>query len=87
MRTLASEAGARAITVSVTDEELIVTLKDGRKVSTPLSWFPRLANATPRQRGNWELIADGEGIHWPDLDEDLSVAGLLRGTMAPGGRR
>ena len=82
---MASEAGAKAVAVLVTDDELVVTLKDGRRVSTPLSRFPRLAKATPRQHGNWELIAEGDGIHWPDIDEDLSVAGLLRGTLAPGG--
>jgi hypothetical protein len=75
---------ARAREVAVTGTELIVHLKDGRTVSAPLSWFPRLLQATPNQRAHLELIGDGEGIHWPDADEDLSVAGILRGVHAPG---
>jgi hypothetical protein len=75
---------ARASEVEVTSTELIVRLKDGRTISAPLSWFPRLLNAAPDQRANFELLADGEGIHWPDADEDLSVAGILRGVHAPG---
>ncbi len=64
--------------------ELTVHLKDGRRISAPLNWFPRLLNATPEQRAKFELMGDGEGIHWPDADEDLSVAGILRGIRAPG---
>jgi hypothetical protein len=75
---------ARARDVAVSSTELTVYLKDGRTVSAPLEWFPRLLNATPEQRGNFELIGDGEGIHWPDADEDLSIAGILRGVKAPG---
>ena len=75
---------ARASEVEVTSTELIVRLRDGRTISAPLSWFPRLLNATPEQRANFELLGDGEGIHWPDTDEDLSVAGILRGVRAPG---
>jgi uncharacterized protein DUF2442 len=71
-------------TVEVSDAELTAHLKDGRTVSAPLTWFPRLLNATSEQRGNFELIGDGEGIRWPDADEDLSVAGILRGVHAPG---
>lgn len=63
----------------VTDKTLIVQLADGRAISLPLAWYPRLAGATPQERDNWRLIGGGEGIHWPDLDEDLSVAGLLAG--------
>ena len=77
------EVAPRAVEVDVTSEELIVVLADGRKVSAPLPWFPRLLRATPEQRSNWQLLGDGEGIHWPDVDEDLSVRGLLRGTPAP----
>lgn len=73
-------ADPRAKEVSVNDDELSVLLADGRRVSAPLAWFPRLLRATPAQRANFEIIGDGRGIHWPDLDEDLSVAGLLRGT-------
>lgn len=73
------EVRPKAREVSVTDDELIVLLADGFKVSFPLVWFPRLLHATPDQRRNFELLGEGEGIHWPALDEDLSVAGLLRG--------
>jgi hypothetical protein len=64
--------------VSLSDDELTVLFADGRRISVPLVWFPRLLHATPDQRLNFELLGDGEGIHWPDIDEDLSVAGLLR---------
>ena len=57
---------------------MIVSLADGRRLAVPLTWFPRLAKATPGQLLNYELLGDGDGIHWPDLDEDLSVQGLLR---------
>lgn len=77
----------RASDVRFDDEELVVSLVDGRHVSVPLAWFPRLLHATPHQRQKWELLGDGEGIHWPDIDEDLSVAGLLRGTPSPGAAR
>jgi hypothetical protein len=72
-------AEARAKEVVVAEDELRVLLVDGRRIPAPLRWFPRL-RATPAQRGNYELLGDGIGIHWPDVDEDLSVAGLLRGT-------
>ena len=65
--------------VELTEDELIVTLADGRAMSAPLVWFPRLLSASAEQRQRWQLIGGGEGIHWPDLDEDLSIAGLLRG--------
>ncbi|MDY7094328.1 MAG: DUF2442 domain-containing protein [Acidobacteriota bacterium] len=68
--------------VTVTDEELKVVLVDGRRVCVPLTWFPRLLEAPPEARNRWELLGDGEGIHWPDADEDLSVAGLLAGRPA-----
>ena len=70
---------ARAEKVHVTDEELIVELEDGRTVSVPLAWYPRLMYATPEERENWRLIGRGEGIHWPALDEDINVAHLLAG--------
>ncbi len=75
----------RAVALEVTSEDLVVDLTDGRRLLVPLSWFPRLSNATPAQRRNWCFIGDGMGFHWPDVDEDLSVAGLLRGCPAPGG--
>jgi hypothetical protein len=71
--------------VAVTEDELVVGLMDGRTISVPLAWFPRLLNGTPEQRAHWQLIGAGYGIHWPDLDEDLSTEGLLRGTRAPRG--
>jgi hypothetical protein len=72
-----------AANVKVLDHEIVVDLADGRVISAPLSWFPRLSNATARQRAEWSLIGQGEGIRWPELDEDLSVEGLLRGAPAP----
>jgi len=66
--------------IRFTEDDMIVALVDGRTVSVPLVWFPRLAGATREQLDNYELLGDGEGIHWPDIDEDLSVEGLLRGT-------
>jgi hypothetical protein len=65
--------------VQVTDDALIVDLSDGRTVSVPLAWFPRLLHGTPQERNKWRLIGDGEGIHWPDLDEDISVENLILG--------
>jgi hypothetical protein len=77
------EASARAMAVEVTQDELVVSLVDGRKIVVPLAWFPRLLHATEPQRNGWELLGDGVGIHWDEIDEDLSIAGLLRGTPAP----
>ncbi len=74
----AIEIDERVAAVRVTDEALIVTLRDGRSISAPLAWFPRLAKATPADRAIWELSAAGYGVHWPNIDEDLSVAGLLK---------
>jgi len=73
----------RVSDVRCTDDALVVDLIDGRTISVPLAWFPRLANGTAAQRANWQTCAGGYGIHWPDLDEDLSTAGLLRGMPAP----
>jgi len=69
---------AAAIDVAVTDDRLIVTLADGRELSAPLAWFPRLLEASDAQRRKWRFIGRGHGIHWPDVDEDVSVASLLR---------
>ena len=65
--------------VTVTDDTLSVELSDGRAISVPLTWFPRLMHATPGERPKWRLIGRGQGIHWEDLDEDISVEGLLAG--------
>ena len=70
---------AAAKNVRVTDRELVVELRDGRVVSVPLAWYPRLAEGSPRERRRWELLGPGIGIHWPDLDEDISIDGLLQG--------
>jgi hypothetical protein len=69
---------ATAVDVTVTDERLIVTLADGRELAAPLLWFPRFAEATKEQRGKWRFIGGGQGIHWPEVDEDVSFASLLR---------
>lgn len=80
MTTLAIELRVvSARNVQVTDEALIVDLDDGRTVSVPLAWFPRLLHGTPEERNNWRLIGDGEGIHWHDLNEDISVENLILG--------
>lgn len=79
MATSAVELEARASEVSATDDELLVELVDGRRLAVPLAWFPRLLHASAAQRNRWELLGDGLGIHWPGLDEDISVLGLLRG--------
>ncbi len=68
-----------ATQVSLTDSALTVELADGRTLAVPLVWYPRLAHATPEERNHWRFIGRGEGIHWPDLDEDISVANLLAG--------
>lgn len=87
MTTSEPSVDPRATDVKITEDELSVALADGRRVIVPLAWFPRLLHASSEQRSNWRLLGDGEGIHWPDVDEDLSVAGLLRGTAAPGASR
>jgi hypothetical protein len=80
MRTSTSDlASARAVNVNVTDDELTVRLEDGRTLAVPLAWYPRLLHGTKRERADWRLIGRGVGIHWPALDEDISVEGLLAG--------
>jgi hypothetical protein len=69
--------------VEVSDETITAHLVDGRVISVPLAWSWRLSEATPAQRANWQLIGDGHGIHWPDVDEDISADGMLGGTPAP----
>lgn len=82
MNTLVS-ADERVANVETTDDDLRVRLMDGRVISVPLAWYPRLLHATPDQRNNWEIAGGGYGIHWPDIDEDLSTEGMLRGAPAP----
>ena len=84
MGILAPAADERVDDVRCDEYNLIVALKDGRTISVPLAWYPRLFDATAKQRANWETCAAGYGIHWPDIDEHLSTEGLLRGAPAPG---
>jgi hypothetical protein len=73
----------RVMSVAVTEDSIAASLSDGRTVSVPLAWSWRLSEATPAQRAHYELIGSGQGVHWPDVDEDISVAGMLHGTPAP----
>jgi hypothetical protein len=82
MTILRTDGEPLATGVELSEAMLKVVLDDGRELSVPIEWFPRLRDATAKQRGNWRLIGRGEGIHWPDIDEDISVAGLLRGRVA-----
>lgn len=82
MSILAVEADIRVSNVTFAEEMLTVELMDGRSISAPLAWFPRLAKATSSELENWEVAGGGYGIHWPDLDEDLSTEGLLRGARS-----
>lgn len=72
----------RAMSVRCTSDEIVVSLNDGRVISAPLAWFPRLVSATPEQLATFELLGEGEGIYWPAVDEDLSVAGILEGRVS-----
>jgi hypothetical protein len=83
MTSFSPSVDPRAVDVVADDDNLTVDLADGRRLTVPLAWFPRLLHATADQRRNWRFLGDGQGIHWPDVDEDLSVSGLLRGTAAP----
>lgn len=75
--------GQKIVDVEISDDELRMELLDGRAISAPLAWYPRLLHATPEQRANWVIAGGGYGVHWPDVDEDLSSEGLLRGAPAP----
>ncbi len=83
MSTSDLRAGEAIQDVRVSEDTLTVDLADGRSISVPLAWYPRLLHATPAQRANWKVVGAGYGIHWPDVDEDLSSEGLLRGAPAP----
>jgi hypothetical protein len=76
------KSDARVRSAEVTHDSITAHLADGRAISVPLAWSWRLSEATPAQRANWRIIGDGEGIHWPDVDEDLSVRGMLDGVPA-----
>jgi hypothetical protein len=82
MGILAINSDERVAGVAFDAERLIVDLMDGRTIAVPLAWYPRLLDATPEQRSDWEIAGGGYGIHWPQIDEDLSVEGLLRGAPA-----
>src|SRR6266568_4105567 len=86
MGTLALKADERVKNVRINDDVISVDLMDGRSISVPLLWYPRLADASREARENWQTSGGGYGIHWPDIDEDLSTEGLLRGAPAPRGR-
>jgi len=85
--TLGHSFASRIAHIQVQSDLLVVYLEDGRAIATPLAWYPRLLDATPEQRMAFEISAGGFGVHWPDLDEDLSVDGMLRGAKAPRHRR
>lgn len=85
MSTLAHKTDERVEAVYFTRDSLVVDLKDGRSISVPLTWYPRLLKASSKQRASWEICGGGYGIHWPDIDEDLNTEGLLRGSPAPSG--
>jgi Protein of unknown function (DUF2442) len=85
MNTSEPKAGERVLDVRVTEDTISVDLYDGRTITAPLAWFPRLLHATPEQRANWRVAGAGYGIHWPDIDEDLTTQGLLQGSPAPRG--
>jgi len=87
MNTLPYKTDERVEAVHFTRDSLVVDLMDGRSIAVPLNWYPKLLNATPKQRATWETCGAGYGIHWPDIDEDLSTEGLLRGARAPSGTR
>ncbi len=83
MNTFALKGDGRVEAVYFTRDSLVVDLVDGRTISVPLTWYPKLRKASLRERSRWEICGGGHGIHWPEIDEDLSVEGLLRGSPAP----
>ncbi len=84
---MAEVAEPRANNIEVSEEALTLELVDGRTVSVPIAWYPRLFHGTPKQRNNWRLIGTGAGVHWPDLDEDISVENLLAGNPSDESQR
>lgn len=83
MSTLNLKTDGRVESVYFTRDSLVVDLMDGRTISVPLTWYPKLLKASPKERAYWEICGGGYGIHWPEIDEDLSTEGLLRGAPAP----
>jgi len=83
MNTAVQILEARIKDISVTKDTIIAQLMDGRTISVPIAWSWRLLESTPKQRANWEIIGDGQGVHWPDIDEDISAEGMLYGIPAP----
>ena len=83
MNTVVNTIEPRIKHIEVTEDTITAYLVDGRVISVPLAWSWRLSDATVEQRNTWELIGDGQGVHWPDIDEDISVEGLLRGARSP----
>jgi hypothetical protein len=84
MSTSIIDSGQRIRDCRFSADQLIVDLADGRTIAVPIAWYPRLMRATPEQRANWRISGSGYGIHWPEIDEDLSSEGLLRRIPAPG---
>ena len=82
MNTVVNFIEPRLLNIAITDDEIIAHLMDGRTITVPLVWSWRLSEATPQQRQNFEILGDGQGIHWPDIDEDISVEGMLYGSPA-----
>ena len=83
MNTAVQIQEVRIKNVNVTEDTITAQLMDGRIISVPLAWSWRLSEATPKQRANWRIIGDGDGVHWPDIDEDISAEGMLYGVPAP----
>jgi hypothetical protein len=83
MTSLAKAADARVAGARIEADSLVVDLMDGRTISAPLAWFPRLLNATDAQRAKWTIAGGGYGLNWPEIDEDISTEGLLRGAPSP----
>jgi hypothetical protein len=83
MNTAVQIQEVRIKNITVTEDTITAQLMDGRTISVPLAWSWRLSEATPDQRANWEIIGDGQGVHWPDIDEDISAEGMLYGIPAP----
>jgi hypothetical protein len=87
MRLAAKVRDVRAVEARVTKDTIIVRLDDGRTITTPLAWYPRLVHGSPQERQHFLIIGGGQGVHWPDLDEDLSIAGMLAGRPSGEGPR